>query len=362
MKFIHADTYGSEQGRCAATSRIFLKVILVFSCALLSFTATSQTPVPLLRLAKTVVLSGVQGKLDHFAIDLAGNRLFLAATGNGSVEVVDLKTDKVQQSLGGLVKPHGLAWDASTGTLYVTDGTLAELRAYKGSPLAVAATIKLSADADDMTYDAGGRVLFVGHGGTDAANPAKVAVVDTDRFTLLANIPVASHPEGLELDQKSQRLFANIADSNEVAVIDTAAKALSFEWKVTNAAENVPMAFDSEHHIVFVACRTPGTLIALDSLTGKEIASLPAAGKADDLFYDQALRRIYLISGAGEVDLFQVDEGRTVRSLGVLQTAPGAKTALFVASQNLLYLGVPGSAGHPVEIREYSTAEIEAKK
>lgn len=338
------------------------KALLFFSSALLSFTATSQTPAPLLRLTKTVVLSGVQGKLDHFAVDLAGNRLFLAATGSGSVEVIDLKADKVQQSLGGLVKPHGLAWDASTGTLYVTDGALAELLAYKGSPLAVAGTIKLSADADDMMYDAASHMLFVGHGGTDAVNPAKVAVIDTNRFALIANIIVASHPEGLDLDQETQRLFANIADSNEVAVIDTAARALSSEWKVTKAAENVPMAFDRENHIVFVACRNPGTLVALDSLTGREIASLPAAGKADDLFYDPTLRRVYLISGAGEIDLFQVDEGPTVLPLGILQTEPGAKTALFVPSQNLLYLGVPGTAGHPVEIQEYSTAEVGAKR
>jgi hypothetical protein len=69
-----------------------------------------------------------------------------------------------------------------------------------------------------------------------------------------------------------------------------------------------------------------------------------------------------MISGVGEVDTYQVDEAGAVRPLGVLQTAPGAKTGLFVPSENLLYLGVPGTADHPVEIRTYSTAEVEATK
>jgi DNA-binding beta-propeller fold protein YncE len=335
---------------------------MAFLAGLLSVAAVAQVPSPTMRLAKTIVIPGVQGKFDHLAIDLQGNRLFIATPGNHSVEVIDLKTDKVQQSITGLVKPHGLVWVASTGSLYVSDGALAELRVYKGSPLAVAATIKLSDDADDMTYDNISHVLFVAHGGSDAADPARVAMVDTDQFAVVADIAVATHPEGLDYDPKIRRLFANIADSNEVAVIDAASKQISAQWKVTKSTENVPIAFDREHQFVFVACRTPGALVAFDASTGKEIASLPAAGKADDLFYDPLLHRVYMISGVGEVDTYQVDEAGAVRPLGVLQTAPGAKTGLFVPSENLLYLGVPGTADHPVEIRTYSTAEVEATK
>jgi hypothetical protein len=85
------------------------------------------------------------------------------------------------------------------------------------------------------------------------------------------------------------------------------------------------------------------------------VASVASAGGADDLFYDPEFRRIYLISGAGEVDAYQVDAAKTLAPLGVLHTAPGAKTALFIPSQKLLYVGVPGTADHASEIRVYST-------
>jgi hypothetical protein len=77
------------------------------------------------------------------------------------------------------------------------------------------------------------------------------------------------------------------------------------------------MAFDREHQLLFVACRTPGTVIALDAATGKEVASQPAADGADDLFYDPALRRVYVISGAGEIDSYQVDGTKNLHPLEV---------------------------------------------
>ena len=328
-----------------------IALVGVLLCAL---PVVAQKAAPLL-LQKSIALPGVTGKFDHFAIDAAGRRLFAAATGNHSVEVVDLMTAKVLQSIGGLGKPHGLAWVEATGSLYVADGSLDELLVYKGTPLAMAGKIKLSDDADDMVYDDANHLLFVGHGGSDAANPAKVAVVDTEHFSVVANLPVATHPEALEIDPKSHHVFANIADSSVVAVIGTDTRAISAQWKLTKAADNVPLAFDGEHNLLFVACRKPGMLIALDAASGKEVASAASAGGADDLFYDPALHRLYLISGDGEVDTYQLDSARTLHPLEVTHTVAGSKTALFVPSQSLLYVGVPGASGQPAEIRVYST-------
>jgi DNA-binding beta-propeller fold protein YncE len=333
-------------------------ILAAFFFSSLALHAQSSSP---LSLNRTITLTGVTGKFDHLAIDTAGNRLFAAATGNHSVEVIDLLTNKTLQSITGLGKPHGLAWVASTGSLYVADGTLAELRVYTGSPLALAGKIKLSDDADDMVYDDANHLLFVGHGGSDAANPPNIAIIDTNHFTLLSNLSVATHPEALEIDPATHRVFANIAESNEVAVIDTTTKVITTHWKLIKAADNVPLALDANDHLLFVACRTPGTLIALEAATGKELGTASTAGGADDLFYNPTLRQIYVISGTGEVDAFELDKANSLHALGVLKTAAGAKTALFVPAQNLLYLAVPGAGGSAAEIRVFSTLKGGAK-
>lgn len=339
-------------------------IAFVASFFTLAALAAIAQPAPPLTLRQTIVLPGVMGKFDHFAIDLSCGRLFAAATGNHSVEVINLKTGKVEQSITGLGKPHGLAWVASTHTLYVADGTLSELQKYDGAPLTLSGKLRLSDDTDDLVYDEAAHLLFVGHGGTNPANPARVAVVDTASFQLRNNITVATHPEALDIDPAGQRIFANIADSSEIAVIDGKAQSgdgILAHWKLTKAADNVPLAWNADDHVLYVACRTPATLIALNAESGQELYSITTIGGADDLFYDQARHRVYVIGGSGGVEIFQVGRDQSPRSLGTIHTAEGAKTGLYVPSQSLLYVGIPGVEGHPAEIRIYSADRKESK-
>ncbi len=309
---------------------------------------------PPLVLEKTIYLPAVQGKFDHFAVDEAGNRIFAAATGNKSVEVIDLGSGKILQSLTGLGKPHGLAWMASTGQLFVADGASGVLDLYGGAPLGLVKSIPLSEDADDMVYDASSGLLYVGHGGSDAAHPGRIAVIDTKNLTQKASISATSHPEELEVDKSTDRVFANIADAAEISVIDGRTAMQSTIWKLTGAKNNVPLAYDEEQHILFVACRTPARLLVLDGDTGKQLANLPSDPGADDLFYDAETHQVYLIAGSGAIDVYRTDE-KNVKAAGVIHTAAGAKTGLFVRSRKTLYVGVPGSGESAASILVYST-------
>jgi hypothetical protein len=314
--------------------------VAVFFLCVGALSAQAQVAPPL-RLQRTLALPGVTGKFDHFAYDPAGNRLFAAAAGNHSVEVIDLNSGKLVESLTGLGKPHGLAWMAETGRLFASDGVKGDLKIYDGAPLKQMKSIELSDDADDMVYDAKTKLLYIGHGGAPS-HPAMVAVVDATNQTLVTNLPVATHPEGLEIDKVNDRIFVNIADSAEVAVIDGATHTRSATWKLTRAKDNVPLVYDEEHQVLFVACRTPARLLVLDGKSGQELADLPTDTGADDLFYDAESHRIYLIAGGGAVDVFEIDGSKKVRALDVAYTTAGAKTGLLVPSQHALYVGVPG--------------------
>ena len=48
---------------------------------------------------------------------------------------------------------------------------------------------------------------------------------------------------------------------------------------------------------VFIGCRRPATLNMVDTGSGTTLASLPIVGDTDDIFYDEARQRIYVIGG-----------------------------------------------------------------
>ena len=331
-----------------------LKNAVVVLLLLGALSAHTQSPPPL-NLQRTIALPIGTGKFDHFAFDLNAGRLFIAASGNHSVEVLDLNPGKVMESLTGISKPHGLAWVAATSQLYVADGTQGDLKIFAGSPLHQVKSITLSDDADDMVYDTKSKLLYVGHGGSDAANPAMIAVIDTTNQTLVTNLPVATHPEALEIDNTNDRIFVNVADAAEVVVIDGTRHTQTATWKLTRAKDNVPLAYDQENQVLFVACRIPARLLVLDGNSGGELADLPADGGADDLFYDTATHRVYLIAGSGAVDVYEIDAERTVHAVGIIHTSPGAKTGLLVPSQHALFVGAPAIGGKQAQILHYST-------
>ena len=285
-------------------------VRLVLSVCLGAARLCAQQPAPL-TLEKTITLTSVTGKFDHFALDEAGNRLFASATGAGAVLVIDLVSDKVVEKLEGLGKPHGLAWIAETGRLFVSDGTKGELDVYAGSPLKHVQSI--SPRRGRRRHDLRCReqkLLYVGFGGTNAANPARVAVVDAATLRLIATLPVASHPEGLEFDPTTDRIFVNVADSGQVVVIDGKTREIAARWSLNRCKDNTPLAFDTDKRLLLVGCRTPAEIVVLNGKTGIEGAAVSSDAGADDLFFELTTRHAFLITGAGVVDTFAVLAGR----------------------------------------------------
>lgn len=298
-----------------------------------------------LTLKRTITLPGVTGKFDHFALDQAGNRLFASAAGPHAVEVIDLASGKIVDSLGDIGKPHGITWLEQMGRLFVADGVKGELDVFAGSPLKRIATIALSEDADDMVYDGQTKLLYVGHGGTDAANPARVAVVDTATLKLVAELPVATHPEALELDAKHDRILVNIADSGQIVVIDGKTHIITATWPLGHSKGNTPLAYDAAQGLLIVGCRTPAQVLVLDGNGGKEIAKSGSDTGADDLFFDAMARRAYVIAGSGAVDTFSVSPTGQLAPVSVTHTVAGAKTGLLDEQDHTLYVGIPGVGG-----------------
>ena len=128
---------------------------------------------PLLRPVGTIALPGVEGRIDHMALDAVGQRLFVVALGNNSVEVIDLRAGRRVLDLTGFNEPQGIGFVPSPPRLYVTnggDGSCAMLDAGSYRRLQ---TIHLGDDADNVRVDAARRPRLRGRRERRAQRPRR---------------------------------------------------------------------------------------------------------------------------------------------------------------------------------------------
>jgi len=309
-------------------------------------------PEPLV-LVSTIELPNVNGRIDHLACDVATGRIFVAALGNNTVEVVDGRAGQHLRSLTGFHEPQGIALAADANVVAVANGSGSNLTLLNRTDFHVIRTIPLGEDPDNVRYDATAKRLFVGYGSGSGA----IAGLDAADGRRVGEVKLAGHPESFQLERDGPRIFVNVPTAHHIAVIDRAAMKLLTTWPVTGASSNYPMAVDHVNHRLFVGCRQPATVLIYDTASGKRVASAETVGDTDDLFFDPARKRLYVSGGEGYIDVFQQTNPDQLTRIVKLKTAAGARTSLFVPEQNRLYLAVPHRGAQRAEIRVYEARD-----
>jgi len=123
--------------------------------------------------------------------------------------------------------------------------------------------------------------------------------------------------------------------------------------EVPEARENSPMALDEKGRRLFVGTRSPGMMLVYDTDSGKVIAKLQIGGDTDDIFYDPERKRVYVICGEGRIDIFRAESRDRYTSEGSIQTAPRARTGLFVPEDGKLYVAAPTTGASPARVLVY---------
>jgi len=302
-----------------------------------------------LTLVRTIELPRVEGRIDHLAIDATNQRLFVAALGNNTVEVVDLRMATHARSLPGFHEPQGIALDPESKAVAVANGQSGDLVMLDSTDFHRTKTIPLGEDADNVRYDAATKRLYVGYGS------GALAVIDATNGRRLGEVKLAGHPESFQLETSGPRIFVNVPDASQIAVVDRNALKVLATWPVAGAASNFPMALDEAGHRLFIGCRRPAKVLVYDSSSGKQAGSFDIVGDTDDIFYDATRKRLFVTGGDGFADVVQeVDAGHFSRVVH-LPTAAGARTSLFVPMQNRLYVAVPHRGNQRSEIRIYES-------
>jgi len=322
-----------------------LATLLLFSAML----AEAQTPPPL-KLEKTIELPEVKGRIDHMSLDEKGQRLFVSALGNNTVEVVDLRAGKRTNTIAGLQEPQGALYVPSSDRLYIASSKDGSVKVFDGTSLQLLKTIEYGDDADNLRYDSSRQRVYVGYGS------GALAELDTEGHKV-AEIKLDSHPESFQLEKNSSRVYVNVPKSRKIAVVDREAHSVVTTWATGFSFANYAMALDEADHRLFVVTRLPARLLVLDTGSGKIVQKLSAVGDCDDLFFDQARKRIYATGGEGAISVFEQQDADHYREVNRVPTVKGARTSFFSPELGRLYVAVRREGSTPAMIQVFEASQ-----
>jgi DNA-binding beta-propeller fold protein YncE len=306
--------------------------------------AAGTTAQPL-RLESRIPLGSIRGRIDHLAVDLGRQRLFVAELGNDSVGVLDLKNGRTERTLTGLHEPQGVGYVPSTDSVYVANGDDGSVRVFRGENLVPSGEIGLGDDADNVRVDDAARRVFVGYGS------GALAEIDAVRVVKVGDTALEAHPESFRLAASGGVIFVNVPNAGEIAVVDRRTQRQVASWRTGTLRANFPLAIDETGRVISVF-RHPAKVAIYRPADGYLLAAMDTCGDSDDLFVDSKRRRVYVICGEGAIDVLGA-RGAGYVALARIPTVPGARTGLFVPELNRLFLAARARMGTPAAVWVY---------
>jgi DNA-binding beta-propeller fold protein YncE len=296
-----------------------------------------------LQLEAKIPLGDVRGRIDHMAVDLKRQRLFVAELGNDTVGIVDLPNRKLIRRIAGLKEPQGVGYEPSSDTLYVANARDGSVQLFDGSDYKATGRIELGSDADNIRIDAVMHRVLIGYGS------GALAVIDPSTRNKVGDISLKAHPESFQIDPDTGQIFVNVPEARGIAVVDHGSQRQIGKWPLANRSANFPMALDPVRRHVLVIFRSPAELGVFSMKDGKPVTTIETCGDADDLFIDSKRARVYVSCGAGFLDVLEAKDA-TYRRISRIPTVSGARTSLFVPEMDRLMVAVRASSGEPAAI------------
>ena len=320
---------------------IVFAVLFVVSCALATVGGVAAESDAPLALESAIPLPDVRGRIDHITADLKRKRLIVAELGNNTADVVDLSSSHVIHRVDGLSEPQGVGYSARADLILIANAGDGSLRLFTGENFIPAGSIELGDDADNVRINPRNGLVVVGFG------TGGLALIDPAVRAKVAQIPLSAHPEGFQIDPQTDRAFVNIPNAGQIAAVDLKTRRLVVSWRTDGLRDNFPIALQPASVLLVIAFRRPPVLALVNRNTGDLSQRMTTCGDADDVFFDERRQRIYLSCGSGTIDAFQIESAR-IRPLHSTNTAPGARTSLFLPELDRLFIarpaGLTGSA------------------
>src|SRR5215212_1647511 len=178
-------------------------------------------------LVQTIVIPNVNGRIDHMAIDIRNQKLFVAELENNSLDIIDLKAGKrthtVSNNKRGLLnEPQSVLLIPELNRIFVSNGQDGTVDVFDAKSFSFIKKIKLpSDDADNMRYDPNNKLVYVGYG------EGSLGIINATNYNIVGDIRISGHPESFQIEEQKnaigqqQRIFVNVPESGSIEVVDS---------------------------------------------------------------------------------------------------------------------------------------------
>src|SRR5262249_5653214 len=191
-----------------------VRIFLLAAAVMLPAAAAAQTADAPLELEGKIPLGAVSGRIDHLAVDLKRQQLFVAELGNDSLGIVNLAAHRMRSTLPGLKEPQGIGYEPSTDTVYVANAGDDSGRLLWAEDLTSKGRIHLRAAPDHIRID---HPLYPVHLGYAKA---PLALVFSKIRKKVADTPLKAHRKSFQIDESAGRVFVILPDARQIAVVD----------------------------------------------------------------------------------------------------------------------------------------------
>jgi YVTN family beta-propeller protein len=306
--------------------RVMRKLMAVSAPAFLCGAAAANQPYQFL----TEIPIGGEGGWDILTIDPTANRLYLShAT---KVVVVDLRKNAVDGEIADTPGVHGFVAVPEIQRGFSSNGKESKSSVVDLTTLKTVSKIDTGPNPDAIVYEPRhGEVYVFNHTGNS------VTVINAKAATVSATIPLGGTPEFAAVDQAAGRVYCNIEDKSEVAVVDADKHEVVARWSLSPGEEPSGIALDSAHHRLFSGCHNK-RMVMLDTESGKVVDTLPIGAGVDGCAFDDATQLAFASCGDGTTTITREVAPGKLTVIQTLKTERGARTMALDPKTHRIYL------------------------
>jgi len=273
---------------------------------------------------------GGDGGWDYLSVDPMMERLYVShAT---KVVVIDLKNDEIVGEITNTPGVHGVAIASELGLGVTSNGRENKAGIVDLKTLQTILKVETAQGPDGMLYNSGQQEAYLFCGRAQSAT-----VIDVKGGKVVATIPLGGRPEFATVDPEAGRVFDNLEDKSEVAVIDTKAHRVTNRWPIAPGEEGSGMAIDVAHHRIFIGCGGSKTMVMMDNTSGKVLTSVPIGDGVDANAFDPGTQLAFASCGDGTTTIAHED-GDKLTVVQTLKTEPRARTMALDPATHKIYL------------------------